>query len=109
VLRIVSKTVDLNSAWWDEGDDMPKAEEEALWKAFGRTAFQKKREAKNCKPVSSDGERQVVCMRMSRLAHLTSVLLNYQTLMTERIGDLEVELKILDGTLACREDEDRHV
>ncbi|WP_426129325.1 hypothetical protein [Pararhizobium sp. PWRC1-1] len=43
------------------------------------------------------------------LAHLTSVLLSYQTLMLERIGDLEVELKILDGTLAYPEDEDRHV
>lgn len=40
------------------------------------------------------------------LAHLTSVLLNYETLMSERMGDLEVELKILDGTLACCQDED---
>lgn len=40
------------------------------------------------------------------LAHLTSVLLNYDTLMSERMGELEVELKILDGTLACCEDED---
>ncbi|CAN7294254.1 hypothetical protein LJR235_001396 [Pararhizobium sp. LjRoot235] len=40
------------------------------------------------------------------LAHLTSVLLNYATLMSERMGELEVELKILDGTLACCEDED---
>ena len=40
------------------------------------------------------------------LAHLTSVLLNYDTLMSERMGEIEVELKILDGTLSCCEDED---
>jgi hypothetical protein len=40
------------------------------------------------------------------LAHLTNVLLNYDTLMSERMGELEVELKILDGTLACCEEED---
>ncbi len=40
------------------------------------------------------------------LVHLTSVLLNYDTLMSERMGDLEVQLKILDGTLACCENED---
>lgn len=40
------------------------------------------------------------------LAHLTNVLLNYDTLMSERIGEVEVELKILDGTLACCENED---
>jgi hypothetical protein len=40
------------------------------------------------------------------LAHLTSMPRNYDTLMAERMGELEVELKILDGTLSCCEDED---
>ncbi|WP_426122478.1 hypothetical protein [Pararhizobium sp. PWRC1-1] len=40
------------------------------------------------------------------LAHLTNVLLNYDTLMSERMGELEVELKTLDGTLACCDNED---
>ncbi|WP_438748288.1 hypothetical protein [Pararhizobium sp. O133] len=40
------------------------------------------------------------------LAQLADVLLNYETLMLERIGQLEFELKILDGTAVFREEED---
>lgn len=41
-----------------------------------------------------------------RLAQLTDVLMNYETLMRERIGQLEFELKILDGTAEYCEEED---
>lgn len=40
------------------------------------------------------------------LAQLADVLMNYQTLMRERIGQLEFELKILDGTAEFCEEED---
>ncbi len=40
------------------------------------------------------------------LSHLTSVLLNYETLMSERIGDLQVELKIVDGSVSSCDEQD---
>ncbi|MDQ0322986.1 hypothetical protein QO002_005192 [Pararhizobium capsulatum DSM 1112] len=40
------------------------------------------------------------------LAQLADVLLNFETLMLERIGQLELELKIVDGTADFCEEED---